>query len=625
MTARKKLEHSRRSKSSVKAKEAEAELAIIYKERQLAAVEEAITDITTAGLINKCQAVWTAVRKLTGRKQRASMCVIGDSPTERKRIIKDFFATAINSPAPPPIPNMSLSQDVALPSESDFNIDPISLIEVLRIAKLAPGGKSAGPDGVPAEALRIPAVAQAVTRVMNSVLEGQTAPAEWRTANIVGVPKTPGTTRLEQHRGISMMSCAAKLLNKVLLQRLQPVLDPFLRSEQNGFRTHRGTVTHVLALRRILEEARLHNTTLVCIFIDFRKAFDSISRAALAGVLRAYHVPAKLINTIMSLYTDTQASVLTPDGPTDPFTTTSGVLQGDTLAPFLFVLLLDWVLRMAIPSNSDGFLVRRRVSSRHPEKRLSILAYADDLVLLSSSAEGAQRMLCNLEDMAAKVGLIINTNKSEVLTIPSDLNATFRCRDPQGQLSELPRCQSFRYLGGLVPCVDADLTRRRGLAWAAFRSVRTVLQASTLPDSLRSLLFKAVVETVLLFNTETWTVTETLEKRLDAAHSSLLRATFGIHYPAKVTNMELYKRAKLRPPSVTLRERRLRLAGHVIRAESYCPEPLQDVLLLSLHGPRRRGQGRTRAYPETLFHDAQAPDQKGAVSFVRDLALKRAL
>lgn len=133
------------------------------------------------------------------------------------------------------------------------------------------------------------------------------------------------------------------------------------------------------------------------------------------------------------------------------------------------------------------------------------------------------------------------------------------------------------------------------------------------------------METVLLFNTETWTVTETLEKRLNATHAGLLRAAFGIHYPAKVTNVDLYRRAKLRPPGEILRERRLRLAGHVIRAESYCPEPLQEVLLLSLQGSRRRGQGRSRAYPETLFEDAQAPDQRGAVKFLRDLALRRAL
>jgi hypothetical protein len=98
-------------------------------------------------------------------------------------------------------------------------------------------------------------------------------------AHIVGIPKKPGTTKLEEHRGICLMSCAAKLFNRLLLTRLQPVLDPFLRYEQNGFRPHRGTVAQILALRRVIEEARTRQSNLIIVFIDFLKAFDSVARA----------------------------------------------------------------------------------------------------------------------------------------------------------------------------------------------------------------------------------------------------------------------------------------------------------------------------------------------------------
>ena len=57
-------------------------------------------------------------------------------------------------------------------------------------------------------------------------------------------------------------------------------------------------------------------------------------------MLRAYHVPEQLISAIMALYCAMRAAVMTPDGLSDPFETSSGVLQGDTLAPFLFVLML---------------------------------------------------------------------------------------------------------------------------------------------------------------------------------------------------------------------------------------------------------------------------------------------
>ena len=150
-------------------------------------------------------------------------------------------------------------------------------------------------------------------------------------------------------------------------------------------------------------------------------------------MLRAYHVPEQLISAIMALYCAMRAAVMTPDGLSDPFETSSGVLQGDTLAPFLFVLVLDWVLRTALPTDEDGFLLRRRVGRRQPEKRLSVLGYADDLALLSSTVEGAQRQLDKLVSAAASVGLVVNTKKTVVLCVPGTSRPQFSAETLTGR------------------------------------------------------------------------------------------------------------------------------------------------------------------------------------------------
>ena len=621
--ARREVERTRRARRPTS--EAENALATVYQARQLAAVDDAILAVTSAGPDRKISAVWSTINALTGRKKRTALNLAGDTPEERRNELRDFFAGIVNAPSPPMPDEMRLPPEVTLPEEAEFDTSLTTPAAVQKLAQKTPGGKATGPDEVPVEALRIPRVAKEVSRVINGVLAGGAAPPEWTVAHIVGIPKKPGTTRKEEHRGISLMSCAAKLFNRLLLTRLQPVLDPYLRYEQNGFRPSRGTVTQILALRRIIEEARIRQSNLVCVFVDFSKAFDSVSRSALPLVLRAYNVPQPLVSAVMAMYQDTRAAVVTPDGLSDLFSTTSGVLQGDTLAPFLFVLLLDWVLRTALPTNEDGFVLCRRTSRRHPEKRLCVLGYADDLALLASTAEGAQRLVDRLTEAAARVGLAINARKTEVLTVPEDLPAEIRCRGGGGEILQLPRCQRFTYLGGLVPSVQEDLTRRRGLAWAAFRSVRTVLQSDALPDRLRTALFQATVETVLLYNAETWTLTDTLERQLDAAHSSLLRAAYSIKFDARMTNAALYQRARLQRPSDFLRTRRLQLAGHIIRAESRCPEPVQDVLLLSLQGPYRRGRAATVRYPDRLLADAGAPDQVNGGAWLREQALRRLL
>jgi hypothetical protein len=59
-------------------------------------------------------------------------------------------------------------------------------------------------------------------------------------------------------------------------------------------------------------------------------------------ILKAYGVPPNLLRAIKEIYTNTRAKVITPDGETEEFDILAGVLQGDTLAPFLFVIILDY-------------------------------------------------------------------------------------------------------------------------------------------------------------------------------------------------------------------------------------------------------------------------------------------
>ncbi|KAL8558244.1 hypothetical protein ACOMHN_040942 [Nucella lapillus] len=112
----------------------------------------------------------------------------------------------------------------------------------------------------------------------------------------------------------------------------------------------------------------------------------------------------------MQLYKDTTASVWTQHGETGLFSTSSGVLQGDTLSPFLFITVLDSVLRQTL-REEDGFTVKPRRSSRHPETKLCALAYADDIAIISDTPDGAERTLHRLVSSASRVGLEIRKPK----------------------------------------------------------------------------------------------------------------------------------------------------------------------------------------------------------------------
>ena len=83
----------------------------------------------------------------------------------------------------------------------------------------------------------------------------------------------------------------------------------------------------------------------------------------------------------MQFYIGTSAVVATTSGNTENFSTTSGVLQADTLAPFLFITLLDYVLRETLVDNIDGFTIIPCRSSCYPAVRIGAIVYADDIAI----------------------------------------------------------------------------------------------------------------------------------------------------------------------------------------------------------------------------------------------------
>ena len=100
------------------------------------------------------------------------------------------------------------------------------------------------------------------------------------------------------------------------------------------------------------------------------------------------------------------------DGNTEIFST-SGVLQGDKLAPFLFITLLDYVLRETLLDNIYGFTITPRRSSRYPAVRIGALVYADDIAITCDTIYQAENVLRRLKMNASKVGLQINLKNED--------------------------------------------------------------------------------------------------------------------------------------------------------------------------------------------------------------------
>lgn len=100
-----------------------------------------------------------------------------------------------------------------------------------------------------------------------------------------------------------------------------------------------------------------------------------------------YGIPEKIVQAIEVLYEDSTSRVNVDGKMSNEFKITTGVIQGDVLAPSLFIIVIDYVIRKS--EKEFGYISHQRQSSRNPEKKLNDLDYADDIALLEMSLNGA--------------------------------------------------------------------------------------------------------------------------------------------------------------------------------------------------------------------------------------------
>jgi exonuclease III len=540
--------------------QAETTLQETYDERREHHITEAINELNAHDQNKRHTMVWKCVNSITGRKERSKVKIVADTDSEKARLLKDHFENLLNNPSP----NLTLAPLTTL-THPTASIDTSNFTpkELLAAAKSTPGLKAPGRDSIPAIVLRT-AAGLDLLEIMNAILNGKrTPPPEWLLADIIPIPKKGNLQLATNYRGISLMATSAKLFNKLLLKRIQPALDPILLPIQNGFRPARGTLEHVLATRLLVDRCKTRQMNAVLVFIDFTKAFDSINRNAIQQILLMYHIPDVLVKAIMAMYTDTQSRVkLNPSTTSEDFETQTGVLQGDTLAPFIFVVVLDYVLRLTFledPSSRDDAL---KLGNEVNSPQIGALAYADDVVLCTPDCAAAQRMVTRLANAARTVGLNINCAKSQVMILPlaPDPTATVKLND-----TTLDVVQDFTYLGINIADSDTAFSRRKGMAWDVAKKLEPIF-LSNASSTLKVKLFRSTVEQVLLYGCETITITASLGKTIDGAYRHLLRHAIGVIWPQKMPTAELKEITSCPDCTKIIRSRRLRLLGHILRA-----------------------------------------------------------
>jgi len=365
----------------------------------------------------------------------------------------------------------------------------------------------------------------------------------------------------------------------------------------------------MLCVQRVHEIAKAEGRSIICLFIDYSSAFTSVFWHKIEEALTELNVPKELITAIMGTLRGASTSVRTPDGNTESFDISAGVLQGDTLAPYIFICIIDIILRLALKGKA-GF----RFEFRKGEERESLtdLDYADDIIIfveLANAGETAcQEILQSLQIISAKFGLKINLakGKTETMVIGAPLPTPFRnIKALDGTI--VNHVSNYKYLGGNVCNLDQELRRRVSLARNVLVKYQPLFN-STLNSDRKIQIFNSLVMSIFLYSSETWTLTKRRLSFLKGSYTKILRFLYKIKvysFATRVTNRSLFEKGHLPIEEMILR-RRLNFVYKAYNSK----QPIAH-LLLAQPNPKPKG-GQCLTYSNMLIKDFGVKNSKEA-------------
>jgi ribonuclease HI len=293
-----------------------------------------------------------------------------------------------------------------VPEDNNNNAynDTISLLE-LEQAISSCKGSSPGPDGIHYEMIKQLDIRGKMTilDLYNTIYDNGLVPKTWKHSLVIPIRKPGKDPRHPtNYRPISLTSCLSKILERILNRRLQWTLEnrQLLNEYQSGFRRRRGTTDNIVFLTDEIQKSFMEQKQTIAIFIDIKKAYDTIKTDAIIDSLLKMGFKGKLVKYIQNFLLDRTFNVQLGGTKSDLGNMEKGIPQGSVISCTLFNIVFNEIL-----NSIDG--------------SIKYCAYADDLVIFLKGKNtkaveaNLQMTLNNINIEMKKKGLEMATDKTK--------------------------------------------------------------------------------------------------------------------------------------------------------------------------------------------------------------------
>ena len=361
-----------------------------------------------------------------------------------------------------------------------------------------------------------------LTKLFNHCFDSGIYP--WNKSVITTLHKKGSKSNPDNYRAIAVSSNIGKLFSTILLNRLIDYRnlscpDPI---NQLGFTKKAQTYDHILTLNTIINKYKKKKSNkLYALFVDFRKAFDSVCRQALLLKLAKNGITGKFYTLLKHMYTNSRACIKLSGYLSNEFDIKKGTEQGHPLSPDLFKLFLkdlSPLLDFKHCPELSGTLV-------------SHLLWADDLIIFALDDSTLHKQLNNLSKFCSDWGLEINVDKTKVMLLNhNDVNNI----KPDFYINGLKveYTDSYCYLGIIIDKSGHFKLAKQNLKCKAMRALfslkRSIIKTELTFRSLTTL-FDALIKPIVLYGAPIWTPTSPIIKALyedfrnNNSHRNLLK------------------------------------------------------------------------------------------------------
>ena len=375
---------------------------------------------------------------------------------------------------------------------------------VIDLISSLPLNTSPGPDGIPSILIKATAhsISVPLAHIFNLSISTGVFPSAFKNSTIIPIPKTsPPSSSPSAYHPISLLNLISKLLEKhlfnILLNHLYST--NFFSDSQYGFLPFRSTSSALRSATDYILSSLDKGVPQCGVFLDIRKAFDSVNHSLLITKILSLNLPLNITHCLNSYLNNRSQSVKVVDSISFPVPVESGVPQGSILGPLLFIIFVNDLASLPLPTNSKLIMYADDIFLLHP------LSSTQDLASIQLSL--IQLSLNLISNWLSINHLQVNPTKSKFIYFSFKHQSSFDSL-PSLKLGNTPisRVYSYKYLGLIFTCtlswlvhINQAISKAKRLLGLIYRQFYHYSSSSTLLS-----LYITIVRPILEYGSTIW-------------------------------------------------------------------------------------------------------------------------